>query len=298
MRIAERLSCSYFPFSSHVGGENPILHAVSSIVGELFVRAFLGDALLESEQSQEEPKRAVHLTVQERVVINSLDSFPVVQAGINTNPSEFEESLNSLAQPVLTNGQKIVDTALTLIGRFNWCSSSGGRFSYSDPVEGLIANDFSIFFSPGRAVVPKYIQDAVKQKYLNAVNTEIVPTRENQMRMCCWEFCVFVLFQAGLVSSEKIARLLTFIPNRIKELPDALAQSPFSQYREVTVDDPAQPGDLLLFVRNRDYYPWHAAICLKDHTFIELMYGWTDKRFDPSVKQIEIYFKNTEKALS
>ena len=127
------------------------------------------------------------------------------------------------------------------------------------------------------------------------INTEIVPTDENQMRMCCWEFCVFVLFQAGLVSSEKIARLLTFIPNRIKALPDALVQRPFSQYREVTVDHPAQPGDLLLFVRNRDCYPWHAAICLKDHTHIELMCSWTDKGRYYSVKQLETRFYNEEK---
>lgn len=115
------------------------------------------------------------------------------------------------------------------------------------------------------------------------------------MRMCCWQFCIFVLFEAGIFSSEEISRLLSLLPNRIENLPDAFLKGPISGYREVTLDNPVQPGDILLFVRDNEKKPNHAAICVNNQTMIELAPIWTDRGFDWSVHQHNIYYTTCEK---
>lgn len=166
----------------------------------------------------------------------------------------------------------------------------------SDLIRGSVANDFLLAFAKTDIIPPHIRTEATRRinegKALAKSNTV---DRETEGNMCCWEYVLLALFDADLLSREKMERLI----GTGSDLVYALYQEPLSQYELYNNQNkqPA-PGDILLFQHGRQERPWHAAISIDNKgTYIDLVAETTAIKQLTGVKKSAVYIIPYEKII-
>lgn len=188
------------------------------------------------------------------------------------------------------NHEKLIRAAIAYLGKLQHIQSNS-TFISNIPCVNTYANDFMLMFGDKIGNIPSAVKKAVleqhnrtrsrnPQTYLNTTQKDNL-----ELHMNCWEFCFLALYDAGLVTHELLSDLCYILHasnmNRDKEQPlvRALYKDPLEDYKKVSGKHLPNPGDILLFVRENEDVPWHAAICIDEQgAFIDLLGGSTRKR--------------------
>lgn len=200
--------------------------------------------------------------------------------GKEMEPGEVEADA-SLGERIVAAGAKYLDRMLWTIDAERIVSDIPGE---KQPV----ANDFKLLFWKSYGKLPERVQARVLEKYertrdpnrINIAYTEDMEQlrRENELRMCCWEFCYLALMDAGVVTEDQMDTLCILV-----EVIERQAQQHFciadawykgDLYEHKTIQQSGQspsPGDLLIF--SRQSRPIHAGISLGGEDMMDLSYS-------------------------
>lgn len=145
----------------------------------------------------------------------------------------------------------IVSVAESLVGKMQWIRSNG--FIVTGANE---ANDFHLRYQ--KVNLPEIIQKVVQKKF-EMLRTPEEPT--HRLKMNCYEFCYFVLMEAGVLSEEMVCTLLKTDEQMVLRLLAPLHKNP--------IDRIPKPGDLILYTTLLGVN--HAGIFIGDRRIVHLL---------------------------
>lgn len=157
-------------------------------------------------------------------------------------------------------GEKIIKAASLYDGKLQHISSNG--YYVTAGLTSPFANDFILNFCDSIGEIPQQIKEEVARKFQvmknSPTNTPVVARErsDENLHLCCWDFCFLVLNDVGIVTEQQIDDLCYIIYMKNKELDeednnqltlaDALL-NPDSAYQAYASDNLPSPGDLLVF---------------------------------------------------
>lgn len=176
--------------------------------------------------------------------------------------------------------QKLLQAAMVYEGKLQWLETSRKYVTFSLERDD-VANDFMLLFCDRAGDIPSNIKQAVTEKYQRAKS--ISPKEyhwkdeDSELNMCCWEFCLLALADAGIISKEHIDSICFIVDishaNGNKDIIslDALYQHPLESYSMLSEKCLPNPGDILVFKSKTQSCPAHAGICIDENgNYLEL----------------------------
>lgn len=180
---------------------------------------------------------------------------------------QFSEGV---ADSLISIEDKIVNAARKYEGKLGWIQDISWKIS-----------DFKLLFWKSSATINREVQ--AKHERAQQDISEQDPDYRNRLKMCCWEFCLLVLYDAGIITANQIDIICTIEKKHTKaqvftDFRLSIVHALYDAFNPKKYDfdwkaNPPGKGDLLLFFYNSSSIqnPYHAAISLGGYHYIDLV---------------------------
>jgi hypothetical protein len=171
--------------------------------------------------------------------------------------------------PKLTAAQveRVIASAISYLDKLRWIPTNIS-FSSFDLCEGPLTNDFMFLFGKEVAEIPANLKAYALHKKARAIMATSADDLldDAPLQMNCWSFCFMVLADANIISQaqiEHICRIIHLGDNKI-DLVETLYLFAKDTLRTYTKESPPAAGDIILFKKDKQPRPYHAAIAIND----------------------------------